>query len=140
MKSKPVLTYLWEADFTDGTTLHQTADDQSSKYPPDENGNGPSAFIEVEERITEVVRFHLVGPSGRWTVDLQDGHFEHNGRPFWVSQSLPVTPGPRRLKFHRTVTFSHHTQGGHTTGAEHVVTGYYVGWSSLNDGAEIVIQ
>lgn len=92
MKTKPRLDYLFEADFADGTTYIQGADDESLFHEKDAEGNGPSAYQDVQDRMDEVIRFHLVGKGNRYSVDLTDGHFEVNGVAFWIERPpLPLT-------------------------------------------------
>lgn len=92
MKTKPKLDYLFEADFANGTTYYQGGDDESLTQPADAEGNIPSAYRDIQDRMDEVTRFHLVGPAGRYTVDLTDGHFEVNGVPFYVERpDVPIT-------------------------------------------------
>ncbi len=92
MKTKPRLDYLFEADFNDGTTYYQGADDESLYHDKDKDGNGPSSYRDVLDRIQDVQRFHLIGNKTRYTVDLSDGHFEIDGAPFIVERpSIPLT-------------------------------------------------
>ncbi len=92
MKTKPRLDYLFEADFTDGTTYFQGADDESLNHPKDADGNCPSSYKDVLDRADDVKRFHLVGKGNRYTVDLSDGHFEANGASFFIDRpSIPLT-------------------------------------------------
>lgn len=111
MQSKAQLTVLFEADFSDGTTYHQDADDTSVNYPPDADGNGKSAFSDVLDRIDDVIAFHLVRkltaqgeelgkPFDRTTVDLKTGIFVVNGQEVSLHDDLEIT-APLKLVFYR---------------------------------------
>ena len=96
MPSSAPLTYLFEADFSDGTTYKQGLDDKPLE------GSG-SSFSDVMKRIDDVIVFHLarISDGQRFTVDLRDGHFECNGVTFNVGQPLPKLPDKFQLIYFR---------------------------------------
>lgn len=68
------LKYLFEVEYKDGSVFQQNADDVSKTDPL------RSAFFDV--KIPEVKRFGLFDEENSYIVDLQDGHFEVNGKSF----------------------------------------------------------
>jgi hypothetical protein len=79
------LKYLFTATFADGSKLVQTLEDQSVLEP-----DKRSAFFDVlaKAKQTPLVRFELTEGEQTYAVDLTDGHFEHNGVVFAVSDGL----------------------------------------------------
>lgn len=150
MRTKPKLNYLFEADFADGTTYHQGADDESINHPPDAEGNGPSAFRDVQDRMDEVKRFHLVHTETgtRYTVDLTDGHFEVNGVPFFIERKdLPYSDVKlfylRYTNVDSTVQATANKKGlfnwkkAQEINRAHYVARYVIGYTAQQAGKEI---
>jgi hypothetical protein len=71
------LDYLFTAEFSDGTKLHQDRHDRSRVEPLTR-----SAFYDVLQRIAEVRRFSIESRDRRHlhVVDLTTGHFETDGQ------------------------------------------------------------
>lgn len=130
----------FEADFKNKTTYIQGAEDKSISV------KGKNAFYDILQRMDEVVKFHVVITqdnleTARWSVDLQDGHFEHNGDIFYVhDQDIDGKPfvnptGPFKLIFFRSrsekanVTFNIQTKKVmKVEGATSEVKMYFIGW------------
>jgi hypothetical protein len=119
------LKYLFQVEYTDGTTFKQNKEDVSSTDPK------RSAFYDVLQSGKPIKRFSLVEDKlinpKKVTVDLTDGHFEMNGVPF-ISEAdrpLPVLPEAFTIVFFRR----HIHQFNTTTNAElsHTIS-YFLGW------------
>ena len=87
------MNYLFKAEFADGTIYEQPESDLNSGVK--------SCFSVVLERINEVKKFSLIGEEQVWSVDLTDGHFEHNGVPFQVNTEIT----PKVLTDYRLIYF-----------------------------------
>ena len=150
----PDLKYLFEAEFTDGETITQPADNASRIHKMDAEGYQPSAFRDVEDKVAEVPlrRFSIVGDGHRYTVDMQDGHFEIDDIPFAAHpQALRVRStekNPLRLIYYREtkqesdLTYTMDGQGGSeltdVKEGPRVVARYFLGWQTkLDDGENI---
>lgn len=153
----PELKYLFEAEYADGETIVQPDDNVSRLQPEfDKDGWRPSAFYDVQEKAKQVdlVRFSLIGEGHRYSVDLQDGHFEIDGLPFQAHpQGLHVyhtAENPLRLIFfrettrHTTLDLTANQRGDYEiSGLEHsdpVVSRYIIGWQTLTDKGENIQQ
>lgn len=132
--TKPELTYLFEADFSDGTTYHQGHEDTSLNYPPNENGDGKSAFTDVAERLGDVLRFRLVNvndPDDKIEVDLATGLFTVRG--LTVALHRFDLTAPLKLVYYRKVNFEQTLQreDGRVVERRHYVASYCLGWQML---------
>ena len=131
-----MLPYLFEVEYADGTTFEQNPGDVSATVP------GGSAFSDV--RIGEVTRFHLVNqeePDDVWTVDLEQGRFEHNFRPFEVeAEPLPKSSGPRKLVFWRVKQDNFHvgSDGIENAPYESLYVACIIGWEQKDRKGENV--
>jgi hypothetical protein len=80
--TKLVLDYLFVADFRDGTTIRQNADDQSATAPE------RSCFfdvLEAQKQGKELIRFSLVGEH-TYSIDLTTGRFQVDSASFAVDE------------------------------------------------------
>lgn len=116
----------FEADFADGTTYVQGADDTSIDTP------GKNAFYDILQRAEEVIAFHVITNSGDvHTVDLRDGHFEINQVPFRVhdNKDLPLV-GKLKLVYWKQIhqNFRH----GDEEPYEIKINQYLLGWQDEN--------
>lgn len=137
MQTKPELTYLFEADFSDGTTYVQGSDDVSLNHPVDADGNGKSAFTDVMDRIEDVIRFHLVNGENRTTVDLKTGLFRINGQTIALHDH-EITSKLKLIYFRKVNIDRDMDKDGKVTGQRHYVACYLIGWQMLGrDGKNI---
>lgn len=143
MRTKPVLSYLFEADFSDGTTYHQGSNDESLNYPPDADGNGKSAFADVLDRIEEVTAFHLVKKTDtgehRVTVDLKTGHFVVNGQELSLHDDLDLT-APLKLVYYRKNRVEQviTPDGKKVLDQRHFIHSTHIGWQMVSkDGKNV---
>ncbi len=99
-----MLKYLFTATYSDGSKLEQTQEDKSQKEP-----DKRSCYFDVEH--DRLIQFSLEGDGHKYSVDLRDGHFEVDGRPFFMHQienreADPMTvPNEVELKNFRLVYF-----------------------------------
>ena len=120
-----MLTFLFDAVFSDGSFITQNEDDVSLITP------GKNCFYDVLQRIDEVVTFELFDHEHSYAVDLRDGHFEIDGLLFQAHD--PDIRFPPDAKF-RLVYFKRnriHHCGGEITGIDTV---FHVGWQTTIDG------
>ena len=92
------LKYIFTAEYSDGTTHTQNAEDTSITR---EDG---SSFTDVDQE--KLVKFHLDGPDGRYSVDLTQGVIDHDGQPVAVEGEPFVATNPLRLIYGRLHTHS----------------------------------
>lgn len=135
MKTKPKLEYLFEADFADGTTYHQGADDESLTHPKDSDGNGPSAYRDVQDRLSDVVKFRLFNNDHVYQVDLTDGHFEVDGAPFELEHLFEFKN--IQLIYGRFVNVKSTLQAGKELSRAHYVDRYVIGFSAFEGAKEV---
>jgi hypothetical protein len=113
----PSLKYLFTAQYTNGTTYQQNAEDVSHQDPL------RSCFYDVDH--TQLASFSLTDGQTVYTVSLQDGHFEVNGVAFAMHD--PQTPlTDRRLIFFRQHT---HTFNAGYAELSHAIE-YQMGWQA----------
>lgn len=90
-----MLKYLFVAQFNDGTFIYQTPEDKS------ELETGRSQFYDVLQKEKDIVAFSLFGDGHQYTVNIETGHFEIDGIPFFLYND-PIEN--RRLIFFRRHT------------------------------------
>ena len=119
------LKYLFTAECDDGTSFSRTEEDVSSCR------SQPICLLRRASVQKRVKRFSLTGSGQTWTVDLTDGHFEHNGIPFLAeSDPLPIARD-LRLIFYRQ--HRHHFNPKTNAELSHEVT-YVIGWQTTVAG------
>lgn len=117
------LKYLFEAEYFDGQIYRQNAEDKSIKFPPikDENGiwQGKSCMSDIQADVDNFLirRFTLIEQSNlfksHYSVFLNTGHFEINGKAFEVEgeRPLPIENAKFKLiyfrvrRVHQNVTY-----------------------------------
>lgn len=115
-----ILKYLFAADYTDGTTFYQNAEDVSGIDPK------RSAFYDV--RHEDLVRFSLIGDGKVYSVDLFTGEFEINGNKFILHGDDVVEEHKKEVLFFRK---HRHDFNINMEEMDHRVT-YILGWSANN--------
>jgi hypothetical protein len=124
-----MLKYLFQANFSDGTFIQQTQDDQSTLLPE------KSAFYDVLQRQDDLVSFGLFSDETptTWIVDLRDGHFEVNEIPFMVYGSCGHhdPTAPFRLIYFRKVRRHFHIGNLEQIGMD---MSFHFGWQTTVDG------
>lgn len=149
--NKPVLTYLFEAEFTDGSTYTQNPEDASLKFPPliDEDGNlqGKSCYTDIVEDVEQhrIRKFSLIGHGNVISVDLKDGIFEVNGVKILVeSKKLPILPEYFELIYYRQVNQDQNVTVNKKTlevvSVENMqpFIEYFIGWKTNIAGQEYI--
>jgi len=113
------LKYLFEATFNTGVVYKQNRADTSIYTPHTVNDKGEpqgkSCTSDIQEGIDKLAidKFVLIEQGlladNKWSVDLKDGHFEHNGVQFGVQDDhpLPTLPPKFKLIYFRTRYESH---------------------------------
>ena len=118
-----MLEYLFIAETHNGMLIKQDQEDK-----PRYQSHG-STFSDVLKE--NVKKFSLVGKGHVFTVDLQDGHFEVDGRILYTQ--LPPEKADLRLIYYRqtqqTMTASIDGNSSPTT-----VIRYYIGWQCTVKG------
>ena len=118
------------ATFADGVQITQDERDASQL------AEGRNAFFDVLQKQLDVplVCFVLLGEGyPRFGVDLQDGHFEVNGVPFF-QHSEPLRDF--RLVYFRNVS-QHRTMTQNGPSRDWAELGYEIGWTAEHKGEEI---
>lgn len=121
-----MLKYYFDVEFTDGTTYTQNADDRSV-FEPEKR----SCFFDVKRLIEEgrkIRYFMLSDGKDVYMVDLTDGHFEINGKSFFMHERRDFTD-------FEIIFFRQHTHNFMASGAEtaHDIV-YRMGWQTNKDG------
>lgn len=119
-----MLKYLFTAEYDDGSTYEQNAEDVSVKEPEKR-----SCFFDIDQE--RVVRFTLKGEGHTYTVDLTDGHFEVNGVPFKMHEEDHLDD--YRLIFWRRHRHSFNVGAEKNEELSHE-TVYRVGWQATFKG------
>jgi len=122
-----MLKYLFVAQFNDGTFIYQTPDDVSALEP------GRSQFYDVLQKEKDIVAFALFGDGHQYTVNLEYGHFEIDGIPFFLYNE-PIEN--RRLIFFRRHT---HVSNLDCSEVSHSIE-YHMGWQGNVPGTGENIQ
>lgn len=146
------LKYRWIAEYYDGSTIEEPEDGKSQivAYDPVTDYQ-PSAFRDIDR--DKLVKFHIYGvdpevESERWSVDLRDGHFEHNGIPFivhpqFLDENHLFVPSKLDLVFFREVRREHDvtstvqedgTANDEITNIREYVNRYFFGWKTNING------
>lgn len=133
---KAPMTWLFVAEFADGSVIKQTQEDRSALRPPDEFGNGGgSAYTDVVDR-PDLVKFTLRQASGRGhsaSVDLRDGHFEIAGIAFGVHDKGFAPGAPLRIEYQRECRVIQELgSDGKPTSEKHLIDAYRLGWKTTD--------
>ena len=125
-----MLKYLFDVEFTDGSTYTQTPADRSV-FDPEKR----SCFYDVMQLIEQgkqIKLFLLSDGKNGFLVDLSDGHFEINGIPFFMHEQRDLTD-------FRIIFFRQHTHHFNQDNKEigHEIT-YRMGWQTNDkDGKNV---
>lgn len=124
-------TYRFAAFFEDGTVIEQNDTDTSTKE------KGKNSYFDVleKEKESKLVSFVIHNGETQVGVDLQDGHFEINGVPFFQHRSDLTPYKDFRTIYFRTVQRQIHQQTGVEISASCV--GYTVGWQVTYKGENV---
>ena len=117
------LKYLFQAEYKDGTIFNQNPLDTSAV------DSKKSAFFDVKQ--DQLKLFHLIGNGNKFTVNLEDGHFEVNGVPFAMHEEP--------LSNFRLIFFREHTHVYNVSSLQeqtHTVV-YLLGWQTTYKGKNI---
>lgn len=114
-----ILKYLFQATYKSGEVFHQTQDDTSKVDPL------KSAFFDVKQ--DELQSFFLISDKDTFSVNLEDGHFEVNGVPFFMHAQNDLTN--YRLIYYRVRTHHFNPASGEQT-EEPII--YQLGWQTNN--------
>ena len=121
------LKYLFTAVFEDGSFIMQNSEDRSEIDPEKR-----STFYDVLQKAetTPIKTFELIdvpGGNHRYSVHLDDGHFEINGVSFKMHEE--------ELSDFRLIFFRHHTHSFNQYRDElsHEIV-YRFGWQTTKDG------
>ena len=117
------LKYLFQAEYKDGTLFDQNHHDTSVTDPQ------KSAYFDVKQ--DQLKSFHLIGNGNKFTVNLEDGHFEVNGVPFAMHEEP--------LSNFRLIFFREHTHIYNVSSSQeqtHTVV-YLLGWQTTHKGKNI---
>lgn len=124
------MKYLFQAVFTDGHTITQTQADRSTLIPPDENGNGPSAFYDVLNYPGELQWFVLTPENEPHVIQaavyLTTGELVLNGNS-QLNQGW--ADFKKELVYWRVMNANH--------GIAPTVSEYIIGWKANIDGQEL---
>lgn len=81
-----MLKYLFDVEFTDGTTYTQNAEDKSILTPPEEKRSCFTDVLKLLEGGKKIKTFMISDGQDAYSVDCIDGHFEVNDRPFFMHE------------------------------------------------------
>jgi hypothetical protein len=121
-----MLKYYFDVEYTDGTFYTQNKDDRSLIDPEKR-----SCFYDVMQDIEkgkQVKTFLLSDGVDAYSVDLTDGHFEVNGKPFFMHDS------GMGLKNFRLIFYRQHTHQFNMQQQElsHFIN-YCIGWQTNDE-------
>lgn len=123
----------FEADFEDGTTYVQGADDSSI------DTEGKNSFYDILQREKDVVTFRIVKDDGNTlSVNLHDGHFEVNGVPFFAHPQFTTVKTPLKLIYFKEMHQNFHQ--GDNEPFEIKVNRYFIGWEGEGTNGKNVKQ
>lgn len=129
-----LVKYIFQADYKDGMHYTSTQEDVSVTDPK------RSCFYDVDHE--KLVRFFLFNDEHTYSVNLEDGHFEIDGVPFFVHedhmQTLPNGKKiPTPLKGFRLVFFRQHQHDFDAKSGkelDHRIS-YHMGWQCTVGGS-----
>lgn len=147
---KPILSYLFEAEYNDGSTYTQNPEDASIKFPPeivDGQLHGKSCFTDIREDVAEhkIKQFSLIGRGNVISVNLQTGLFSINDVPVLLeSEKLPALPEFFELIYYRQVTVNARVNVGkgapelQKTEQSDIFVEFFIGWKCNIGGREYI--
>jgi len=112
------LKYLFQATYKDGSVYMQNEEDRSVTEPETR-----SCYYDINEE--EIKSFFVFDEKNTFSVNLEDGHFEVNGVPFFMHTNPELTGF--RLIYYREHTHSFNQENG--VELSHEVT-YCFGWKA----------
>lgn len=121
---------LFVATFADGSQIFQTSDDKSLT-------GGANCYSDViaYEKQSKLISFVIRNEETSFGVDLQDGHFEANGIPFFMHRydhhEKDLTEF--RLIWFRTTSHHQHSDGSVSFGVS-----YNIGWQANDSNGKNV--
>jgi hypothetical protein len=130
------MKYLFTATFADGHTIEQTQTDKSELVPPDESGNGKSAFYDVLNYSGELETFTLSSETepNKIVVHLKTGDIFVDGEARNLEPKLSRDI-KREVVYFRQMLFEY---GGSLCG-DLQIAAFIVGWKTkVDDDQEMV--
>lgn len=122
MIKPPLLKYIFQVTYKDGTTYTANQEDVSVKDPQ------RSCFYDIKPE--EVKTFFLFNNDHQYSVNLEDGHFEVDGLPFFMHDLNTDLKG-FKLVFYRRHTHDFNAEDGSELRHEIV---YHMGWECSING------
>lgn len=116
-----LLKYIFQVTYKDGSIYASNQEDVSIKDPK------RSCFYDVKQ--SEVKTFFLFNDEHRFSVNLEDGHFEVDGVPFFM-HDLNTNLTGFKLVFYRRHTHDFTPDGTET---RHEIV-YHMGWECNLNG------
>jgi hypothetical protein len=123
------MKYLFTATFSDGHVVAQTHEDTSTLIPPDEQGNGPSAFYDVLNR-SDLETFVLASPTeaNKVIVNLKTGDIVVDGVLQPINQIVPPDT-KKEIVYWRMMSMSNQSTVPQCSG-------FIAGWKAIIDDKE----
>ena len=122
MINSPLLKYIFQVTYKDGSVYQANQEDISVSDP------ARSCFYDV--KIDEVKSFFIFNDEHTYSVNLEDGHFEVDGVPFFM-HDLNTNLTGFKLVFFRRHTHDFNAQDG--TEMRHEIV-YHMGWECSING------
>ena len=127
-----MLKYLFDVEFTDGSIYTQNAEDRSLTEPEKR-----SCFYDVQcmlDQGRKVKSFLLSDGNDTYLVDCTDGHFEINGKIFFMHERRDLTDFD--LIFFRQHTHHFRMAATDVNEFDHEIV-YRMGWQINVDGQNL---
>lgn len=124
--SNTILKYLFQATYKDGSVYLQNEEDKSITEPETR-----SCYFDV--KVDEVKSFFIFNNDHTYSVNLEDGHFEVDGMPFFMHTDHRLTD--YRLVYYRQHTHSFNQETSDELSHE---VEYCIGWQANDsDGKNV---
>lgn len=121
------LKYLFQVTYKDGSTFTQNEEDKSLTEPETR-----SCYFDVKQE--EVKSFFMFNNDHQYSVNLEDGHFEVDGLPFFMHTDMTLKDF--RIVFYRQHT--HDIEVGSTNKEINHRIAYCFGWQTNDkDGKNV---
>lgn len=131
------LSWLFVADFEDGTSIVQDQDDKSLTRT---DGTG-STFTDVLAHKSKLISFCLINKDtdSEVTVDLTSGIFVVNGTPIALHDQFfePDKHDLRLIYFRETKAEQNIGGDGSVLSTAHYVNRYFIGWQTTVKGKNV---